>query len=250
MGLLEKIKLPDLRTIWFAGEVFPTRQLNIWRRYLPGARFVNLYGPIEITLDCTYFIIDREFGDDEPIPIGFPCRNTDIIILNGENKRAGANEEGELCVRGVSIAMGYYNNPDKTAAVFIQNPLNDSYSEIIYRTGDIAYINERGEIMLRGRKDSLIKHLGYRIELSEIEHVIINTLKLVKNGCAVYNNEKKIIIFYYETLVNYTATEMRLKISDVLPKYMIPAVFLAVNELPRNSNGKVDRLRLNEMSIA
>jgi amino acid adenylation domain-containing protein len=246
MDLLTKIALPELRTIWFAGEVFPTKQFNYWKRSLPEVKFVNLYGPIEITLDCTYFIVEREIKDDEPIPIGFPCRNTDILILNDKNDIAVLNEEGELCVRGTSLAMGYYNNPEKTAAVFVQNPLNKSYPEIIYRTGDIVFKNETGEIIFKGRKDSLVKHMGYRIDLGEIEHVIISTLKLVENGCIVYNHNKKEITFFYESQSNISIAEMKKAISEVFPKYMIPTVFHQIDILPRNTNGKIDRLQLKQ----
>lgn len=249
MDLLTKISLPDLKTVWFAGEVFPTRQFNYWRRNLPVSKFVNLYGPIEITLDCTYYIVDRELSDNEPIPIGFPCRNTDIIILNDENKPVDVNEDGEIYVRGTSLAMGYYNNPEKTRAAFVQNPLNSSYPELIYRTGDIAFINERGEIIFKGRKDTLIKHMGYRIELGEIEHVIINTLKLVENGCVVYNSNEKKIIFFYESKIDTSKADLIKQMAEVLPKYMIPNTFILVQELPRNTNGKIDRLKLQEQSI-
>ena len=245
MGLLEKMPLSDLKTVWFAGEVFPTKQFNVWKRNLPWARFVNLYGPIEITLDCTWFEVTREFRDDEPLPIGFPCRNTDILILNADNKPVVGDEEGELCVRGTSLAMGYYNNPEKTAAAFTQNPLNAAYPEIIYRTGDIVSRNERGEIMFKGRKDTLIKHSGYRIELGEIEHVIINTLKLVPNGCVVYNKAEKVIVFFYESEREISAGEFRKAIGQVLPKYMIPSDFRHLAELPRGGTGKIDRALLN-----
>ncbi len=245
MGLLSKIVLPDLETVWFAGEVFPTKQFNYWKSNLPGVKFVNLYGPIEITLDCTYFIIDRVLQDNELIPIGFPCRNTDVLILNDKDQLTQKNEEGELCVRGTSLAMGYYNNPEKTAEAFVQNPLNKAYSEIIYRTGDIVYNNERGEIIFKGRKDSLVKHIGYRIELDEIEHIIINTLKLVENGCVVYNFSKKEITLFYETKSELSVAEMKREIGNVFPKYMIPTVYIKVDELPRNTNGKIDRLKLS-----
>lgn len=246
MDLLSKVSLPSLKSVWFAGEVFPTKQFNYWRKSLEDVRFINLYGPIEITLDCTYYIVDRELSDDEPIPIGVACENTDILILNDDNKLCGVNEEGELCVRGTSLAMGYYNNPEKTAEAFVQNPLNCSYPEIIYRTGDIAFINDKEEIIFIGRKDTLIKHSGYRIELGEIEHVIINALRLVKNGCAVYNLEKKEIVFYYEADKYISVVEMRKSIRTALPKYMIPTTFIKLDELPRNTNGKIDRLKLKQ----
>lgn len=247
MGLLEKMPLPDLKMVWFAGEVFPTKQFNVWKKNLPWARFVNLYGPIEITLDCTWFEITRDFQDDEPLPIGFACRNTDILVLNADNQLVQGDEEGELCVRGTSLAMGYYNNPEKTAAAFTQNPLNTAYPEIIYRTGDIVSYNDRGEIMFKGRKDTLVKHSGYRIELGEIEHVIINVLKLVPNGCVVYNRQAKEIVFFYEGEKELSPAEFRKAIAVVLPKYMIPTDFRHLQELPRGGTGKIDRAGLNRI---
>jgi amino acid adenylation domain-containing protein len=248
LGLLSKLPLPDLQTVWFAGEVFPTKQFNYWKKFLPGVKFVNLYGPIEITLDCTYFIVDRDLTDDEPIPIGFPFRNTDVIVLNSDNKLAATNEEGELCVRGTSLAMGYYNDPAKTAEVFVQNPLHNNYPELIYRTGDIVTANERGELIFKGRKDSLIKHMGYRIELAEIEHVIINTLKIVENCIVDYNFKKKEIILFYESKADIPIPELKLAMTKIFPKYMIPSSFHRMLELPRNNNGKIDRLLLKQIA--
>lgn len=249
MNLLSHVELPDLRLVWFAGEVFPTKQFNIWRKSLPGTKFANFYGPIEITLDCVYYNIEREIPDDEPIPIGKAFRNTDILILDDKDcKVTDCNTEGELCVRGTSLAMGYYNNPEKTAAAFVQNPLNHSYPEIIYRTGDMVYVNELGEIVFKGRKDTLIKHMGYRIELGEIEHVIINTLKLVHNGCVVYNHHKKEIILYYESDHEISPAEFRKAIGSSLPKYMIPVMYIRLEELKMNTNGKIDRLYYNRLA--
>lgn len=244
LDLLPLVSLPKLKTVWFAGEVFPTKKFNYWRRHLPTTKFANLYGPIEITLDCTYFIIDRDIKDEEPIPIGIPYNNTDILILNESDQLIKEGEEGELCVRGTSLAMGYYNDFEKTSLVFTQNPLNKSYPELIYRTGDIVSINEFGEIIFKGRKDNLIKHLGYRVDLGEIEHVIINVLKLVKNGCIVYNINKKEIILFYESVDEISPNVFRKQISTTFPKYMIPASYIRMDELPRNTNGKIDRLKL------
>jgi len=246
MDLLTKIPLDSLKNVWFAGEVFPTKQFNYWQEKLPTTRFANLYGPIEITLDCTYYIVDRKFDDSEPLPIGYACENTDVLILNDDNKQCGVNEIGELCVRGTSLAMGYYNNPEKTASAFVQNPLNSSYPEIIYRTGDLAYTNDNGEIIFKGRKDSLIKHMGYRIELGEIEHALIDTLGLVKYACVVYQYEKKAITLFYEEYNGVTEVEIRKELAKVFPRYMIPMVYYCMEELPRNTNGKIDRLLLSK----
>ena len=243
MDLLSTYKLEHLKTVWFAGEVFPTKQFNYWHHHLPQVTFANLYGPIEITLDCTYYIVDKNIPDEQPLPIGIPCRNTDILILDGDDKAVKEPyKEGELCVRGTSLAMGYYNNPEKTAAAFVQNPLNKAYPELIYRTGDIVCYDEDGLIMFKGRKDNIVKHLGYRTDLGEIEHVIINTLKLVKNGCVVYHQAAKEITLIYEAEQEISASDFRKKIGQALPKYMIPTVYRHVDLLQRNTNGKIDRL--------
>jgi len=245
LDILSKIELPALRKILFAGEVFPTKHLNYWRKHVSQASYINLYGPIEITLDCTYYIVNREFADDEPIPIGFPCRNTDVLILNDDNKLANPGEPGELCVRGTSLALGYWNHPENTSKAFVQNPLNASYPEVIYRTGDLVYKNDRNEIMFIGRKDFQIKHLGYRIELGEIEHAVLSTFSLIQNVCVLYNKNKKEITLFYEAKTKISPAYLRLKLSELLPKYMLPTAFLQLKEMPRNPNGKIDRNFLN-----
>lgn len=246
MDLLDKIPLYSLKNVWFAGEVFPTKQFNYWQDKLPDTQFTNLYGPIEITLDCTYYTIKRKFNDDEPLPIGYACENTDILILDDTDSLCKEGEIGELCVRGTSLAMGYYNNPEKTEMAFVQNPLNKHYPELIYRTGDLAFINNQGEIIFKGRKDSLIKHMGYRIELGEIEHVLIDTLGLVKYACVVYQYEKKAITLFYEEMNAITEIDIRKALSKVFPRYMVPTVYHCMKELPRNTNGKIDRLLLSK----
>jgi amino acid adenylation domain-containing protein len=243
LDLLAKIKLDRLKKVFFIGEVFPTKHLNYWRRHLPEAMFVNLYGPIEITVACTYYIVDREFADDEKLPIGFPMRNTDILILNEQNQLAQVDEQGEICVRGSSLALGYYNNPERTAKGFVQNPLNPHYPELIYRTGDLGCWNRRGEIMFFGRKDFQVKHLGYRIELGEIEHAVLQ-VGGIRNCFVVYNQNKKEIVLFYECDKELSPAFIRERLSVSLPKYMLPTGFNWMELMPRNPNGKVDRAKL------
>jgi D-alanine--poly(phosphoribitol) ligase subunit 1 len=243
MDLLAKTKLDRLTKVFFIGEVFPTKHLNYWRRHLPGAMFVNLYGPIEITVACTYFIVDREMSDDDKLPVGFPCRNTQILILNEQNQLCKVDEPGEICVRGSSLALGYWNNPERTAKGFVQNPINPHYPELIYRTGDSGFWNSRGEIMFLGRRDFQIKHLGYRIELGEIEHGVLQ-VEGIRNCCVVYNQNKKEIVLFYECDRELAPGFIRERLSSTLPKYMLPTVFNHMEQMPRNPNGKIDRQKL------
>ncbi len=241
--LFDKIPLPDLTMACFAGEVFPTRHLNYWRRHLPQATFINLYGPIEISVICTYYIVDREFRDDEPLPIGFACRNTDILILNDQNKACAVNEHGELCVRGGSLAHGYWNNPEATARAFVQNPLNPHYPELIYCTGDVVYRNERGEIMFVGRKDFQVKHMGNRFDLGEIEHFVLQ-IAGIQYACVCYNSERKEIHLFFEAKRPIAPAEIRESLAPHMPKYMWPTHCHQMDVLPKNPNGKIDRNQL------
>ena len=244
MRLLDSLPLPDLRMVWFAGEVFPTARFNYWREALPDAVFANFYGPIEITLDCLYQLLPEPLPPDEPLPIGRPFRNTAVLVLDEHDENVppeAPGREGELCVRGSSLAMGYYNDPEKTRAAFTQNPLNRAYPETIYRTGDIVCWNARGELLFRGRKDSLIKHSGYRIELGEIEHAALHCGTALTNACALYDAAAKKIILVCEAPEPPDDKALRRELGKALPRYMLPGLFVHVTEMPRNANGKIDR---------
>lgn len=245
MDILATKKPEYLKDVFFAGEVMPNKHLNYWRKHLPECRYANLYGPTEITVDCTYYLVDREFSDDEPLPIGVPCRNSDVLILVDRKRLAKQGEQGELCVRGSSLALGYYNNPEKTADAFIQNPLNSHYPETIYCTGDVVYENERGEIMYVGRIDSQIKHNGYRIELGEIETAILGS-NLVDNCCVLYNNKEKQIVLVYQAEQELNIAALRKAIGKKIPKYMLPTVYMREEKLQQNTSGKIDRAYYNK----
>ena len=238
------IKPSSLEKILFAGEVMSNKHLNYWRKHHPNALYSNLYGPTEITVIATYFIVNRAFKDDEPLPIGKACKNTQTLILSDKGQLIKKGETGELYLRGSLLALGYYNDIEKTKEVFVQNPLHNTYSDVVYKTGDLVYENDLNDIVFVGRKDSQIKHLGYRIELGEIE-TAISGIKAVGNACVLYNdNQKKIVAFinHYET-----SAQIRKKLSHSLPKYMIPTKWITIEKFPLNANGKIDRQALKSM---
>lgn len=228
--------------VLFSGEVMPAKHLKIWMEHLPRAQFVNLYGPTEITCNCTYHIIDRERSYPDGIPMGQAFPNEDVFLLDGDDQLVTSpNVVGEVCVRGSALALGYYRNPDQTAAAFPNNPLNPCYPQRIYRTGDLARYSTLGELHFCGRKDFQIKHMGHRIELEEIERAVSN-LPGVHRCCCVFHSEKHRLYAFYQG--ELTSKELRLQLLPTLPPYMIPNVFRQVDQFPLNKNGKIDRTLL------
>ncbi|EKQ50223.1 MULTISPECIES: amino acid adenylation domain-containing protein [unclassified Clostridium] len=247
LGALDVVKLPNLKKILFAGETMPTKQLNTWRKHVPDAIYANLFGPTEITDIGIYYIVDREFNDDEPIPIGIPCDNVDALVVDENGKLVEeCGKIGELLIRGSFLACGYYNNPQKTKEVFIQNPLNNSYPETVYCTGDLVYWNENRELVYVSRKDFQIKHMGNRIELGEIENAM-SALDGVDMCCCLYNKKNDQIVAVYSG--NLEKTKLSQLLKKKLPRYMIPNVCYNRESMPINMNGKIDRKKLNDEYI-
>ena len=232
LGVVKDGRPRGIKRVFFCGEVMPNRQLNIWRRSLPDADFVNMYGPTEITDVCSWYRVDRAFEDGEPLPIGFPCENTRITLV-----------EGEICVSGTCLSAGYYNAPEKTAAAFVQHPDARGIPERMYKTGDLGAYNERGELMFLGRKDSQIKKQGYRIELGEIE-CAIKACQAVTQGCCFYQAATQQIVCCYSGEDDEKALRGELK--RRLPKYMLPDVYYHLPQFPQTMNGKIDRVRLRQ----
>ena len=238
---LGEVDISCLKKVMFCGEVMPVKQLNQWRRYLPDATYVNYYGPSETTYASTYYIVDREFTNEETLPIGKPAINTGILVLNEKDEPVSGDELGELCIKGSGLACGYYNNPEKTKEVFVQNPLNKAYPEIIYRTGDLVRYNQYGEIEYVCRKDYQIKHMGYRIELGEIEAAAMSMAK-ISRVCCLYHDRKKQIVLVYEG--SAAEADVKAYLQTKVPEYMVPACCIREKALPMNANGKIDRVAL------
>ena len=234
----------SLRNVLFSGEQMPMKQMNIWRRYMPQVRYVNLYGPTEMMGNCMYYVLDREFADTEVLPLGKVFTNQEVLILDDNGKRIEQGEMGEICIRGSILALGYYRDPERTAQVFRQNPEHNDYPDRIYHTGDLAVLNERGEYVFASRKDFQIKHMGHRIELGEID-TYASAIENMRRVCCVFDTARNKIVLFYDGPIE--KTEVIVELKKKLPKYMIPNVFVKLENMPLNKNGKIDRNALKEM---
>lgn len=245
-GTFNEIIPKYLHTIAFGSEVFLAKQFNIWKKTLKNSRFINLYGPTEATGMSCYYEVDKILEENEKIPIGKPFLNTDIFLLNDNGELVKNGEEGEIYIRGTCITYGYYNDFDKTSEVFVQNPLNNYFREIVYKTGDIGKYDENGILHFISRKDYQIKHMGHRIELGEID---VNTSKIekIKDCCTIYSkNDNKIVLYYCGEIKKI---DIMKKLRDILPKYMLPNVIIQLDNIPLLSNGKKNRIELEKIYL-
>jgi len=236
----EESRPAQLKQVMFSGEVMHNKVLNYWRKHLPETLFVNLYGPTEITSVCTYYKVEKPFNDDEVLPIGKAFPNCEVILLDENDELiSGTEKAGEICVRGACLALGYYNNPEKTNEAFISNPFFSAFTDRVYRTGDLARYNEKKEIMFMSRKDNQVKHMGQRVELGEIE-IVMNSMDLIDASFCFYDHSKEKIIAVYSgdgADKKYIYANMRERLS----KFMFPNVLVKLSEMPYNLNGKIDR---------
>ena len=242
-GALTKYAPTHLKKAALGGEALQARYVNLWKAAVPGLQVVNMYGPTETTIDCAAMHLTREYRDDEPIPIGRACRNKQIILLKDDLTEAQPGEPGEICVRGSGVAAGYFADPAKTDAAFIQNPLCPDFRDILYRTGDMAVLREDGYLYFLARGDGQIKHMGYRIELGEIE-VALHSLAGMQAAACLYDAARDRILCVYAGGMEPDALAKDLR--KLLPKYMLPNLYEKLEALPYNANGKIDRVALKE----
>ncbi len=238
-------KCPDtVEKILFSGEVMPMKHLKQWMEHLPDATFVNLYGPTEITCNCTYHVIERDRDYDGKIPIGKAFPNERIYLLDEEGKPVNeAGKPGEICIAGNSVGIGYYNNEEQTKKAFINNPNVVAYKERIYKTGDLGFYNEAGELIFNGRKDFQVKYQGHRIELEEVDKAIMDVDGVVRS-CTIFDEEKSKLYGFY--IGDMDKKELNIKLHETMPVFMIPTYLIQRDEFPMTKNGKIDRKKLME----
>lgn len=233
-------KIPRMvKKILFSGEIMPVKQLRIWQAALPQAEFVNLYGPTEITCNCTYYRIKEMIPDGEQIPIGkaFPGREVFLLDENREIIEA-SGRVGEICVSGESLSEGYYHNTEETKKRFVVYAEDRKGWMRCYKTGDLGYYGSDGELYFSGRKDFQIKHMGHRIELEEIERVMEQIDGLDRGLCMMDEKRNRLVAFY---MGNVSPDLIKEQMKSRLPVYMIPHKLIKTDSMPLNKNGKTDR---------
>lgn len=245
---LSKHRPQSLKKFLFSGEGMPIAIYRYWKQQYPTAVWIQQYGPTEITGACTSYIVDREYNDWEIIPIGKPFSNTGIILMDENDSEitvSQVNIVGEICVYGSCLAVGYYNDPEKTKETFVQNPLVKAYQSKIYRTGDLAKWDQNGNLVFISRKDYQIKHGGRRIELGEIENAVY-AIPNIKTCCCVHNADKDIIVLFY--VGELSEKEVREAVRSKIPPYMVPSKYIAMEELPKLPNGKLNRKKMKTIA--
>lgn len=236
---LDEADLSSIRTVMFSGEVMPAKHLKAWRSRLPQATFVNLYGPTEVTCNCLYHILDPQRDYNDGMPLGKPFPHCDVILAGEDgNVVIEPGVDGELLVRGPSLALGYLGQPELTNRAFTQNPVNGRFPDRVYHTGDLAMLNEQGELVFRGRKDSQVKYQGHRIELEEVD-LAFERFPGVNRCRCVFDSKRKRLLAFYEGSAD--ASELPLMAREKLPAFMRPTSIRRVQGMPLNKNGKVDR---------
>jgi amino acid adenylation domain-containing protein len=238
---------PQLHTVVFAGEVYPTARLRELRSLLPGVALWNLYGPTETNV-CTYLPVERIPDDDRTLPIGRACENTEVFAVRDDGGRAGVGEVGELFVRGPTVMKGYWGRPEATAAVLAPHPLVPELGDRMYRTGDLVRLRPDGDYDFLGRRDHQIKSRGYRVELGDVE-AALNSHPAVALAAAIavpHEEWGTAIVACVVPGKGGTVTERQIRshVASRLPRYMVPARVQVMSDLPKTSTGKVDRRRL------
>ena len=243
------IKPETLQKVFFVGEVFPMKQLNKWRKALPDLTYVNLYGSSEVAGICLYYEVKKEdvFEDTAVLPMGKPLCNCKIVLVHQENGSviSEKNVSGEIYLSSKALAKEYFGDQEKTENSFVVTDLDGTGERRYFKTGDVAFYNENGDLVFTSRKDFQIKHMGHRIELGEIEVAASSIDYVIKSGC-IYDNEKRRIVLYCECGPDSEVTGAQIKaaLTERLSSYMVPNRVVVTDKDPLTANGKIDRVEL------
>ncbi|PHN08612.1 amino acid adenylation domain-containing protein [Flavilitoribacter nigricans] len=243
-GILEERDLSALRWILFGGEVFPPAHLAALMEKWPQARFSNVYGPAEVN-QCTYYHLEEPPLSGQPAPLGTVWENTQMLILDDQDREVGPGNIGELLIRSATAMQGYWGQPDLTEKAFYCMEVAPGFSEKYYRTGDLVRQDEAGLLHFMGRKDQQIKTRGYRVELEAVEHQL-RSLGTVKEAAVFpYRNGSEETLIIGSVILNgsngTTEKDLIAALGDKLPWYALPQSIFELSDFPRTGSDKVDR---------
>ena len=243
-----KAVLPTtLKKVFFVGEVMPMKHLNKWREALPDLQYVNLYGSTEIAGISCYYRVDREFENDENLPMGKPLSNCRVYLLDGDNIVTEKDHIGEMYVVSDAVAICYWKDPEKTGSCFVVKDFGEGPVRA-YKSGDLARYDENGDLVFASRSDFQIKHMGHRIELGEIE-TVAGSLEDIQRCACLYNDRKSRIVLFCQLVPGseMTGNDIKAALTEKLSSYMVPNRVNILESLPYNANNKIDRVKLKEL---
>ncbi len=242
---------PELRRIIWCGEVFATPALRYWMERVQHASFTNLYGPTETTVASSYFRVETPPPETSAgVPIGRACGGETLHVLGPDLEPLPPGEVGEIAIGGAGVTLGYWRDPERTAAAFVDLPAPSGGR--VYRTGDLGRRDQDGLVHFLGRKDSQIKSRGHRIELGEIE-AALHAVPEVGQGAIValpaprFGGHAICCAYAPRAGTALSPAALRERLAVLLPRYMLPAHWRAMDRLPANANGKVDRVALRAL---
>jgi len=249
-GLVKLERTPELKKVFFNGEAFPTKFLIEWMKTYPEKIFVNMYGPTEATVQCTFYVIPGPPKDPTRlVPIGKACRNVEVFIVKENGTRGGVGETGELYVAGRGVGQGYWKDPKRTKESFVPHPF-ESEKGTVYKTGDLAVLDKNGNYNFVGRKDFQVKVMGNRIELGDIESALYSLSYVAEAGVIAVSSEKtegNELIAYVSLKEKRKEALIKEDLLKLLPSYMIPRKIIIKKSLPKTSSDKIDRIKLKEI---
>jgi amino acid adenylation domain-containing protein len=246
---LEGRSLTSLRHVAWCGDLLPSANLCYRKRHLPNATFTNHYGPTETTEASSFHRVPADFDDPTAdVPIGVGCAGEELLVLDDDQRPVAPGEVGEIYIRGVGVSPGYWRDPERTATAFLPVPGTNGNGERMYRTGDRGRLGADGSVSFLGRADFQIKTAGYRVEPAEVENAILLLGEV--SACAVVPVEGDDVsgsvvgcAYVPRNGAPIRPSEVKKRLLDRIPPYMIPSRWLLLDELPVNDRGKVDRGR-------
>ncbi len=247
---LKSNDIPSLKKVIFGGEGFPKNQLRkLWNFWGNKKTFINVYGPTECTCICSsYKVMKEDLENNELLPLGPIASNFEAFVTNKDYKKLEHGEVGELLLGGPNVGIGYINNSSKTNSSFINSPFEVRFKNKLYKTGDLVQYNRLKNVFyFKGRIDNQIKKMGYRIELEEIEIALSSITNVLECGVISEIKDDKTEIIAFFSAKGLEINEITKSLRDSLPYYMIPDRLIKVDELPKNQNGKIDKMGLKKI---